>query len=413
MSISRALFCLATLMIAGCGGGGGTETLHVSADYPESASAYLYQPTTITPRFDGFKGHSPHCGLASGQVPPGLVLNSNCSITGVPTQVGSSSFSVSVGADDAKGSITVSGSIIVRSPELKYIGTSSLTQGETVVDPPFLDPRWNVPAGSVWSYQLEGGSLPTGLSLHGTSGSITGMATTVGTFSAGIRAVLTTPYGIFSFPKITYAPKVEVSYFSYSGYNRTRRAPTGNHLQGYISQHFDAHASPSRGGAVSAVAVAGPALPAGLSIDFATGTISGLPSAKSDASDYPLTGTVTLNGTAYATTASIGIVVSSPVSAHYGGALAKMGSPFTMTPSIQQWSPVPLPGAVYRYSLTAYSQSDPYCPIPARLNLDSVTGTISGTIATEGSYSCYIAVTVTNNGVTWTDSVLAHVMTHR
>src|SRR5688572_25784633 len=97
MSIhGRALLCaLAAAVLTGCGGGGAgssattdsdlvDNTLYVSLTYG-SATVPLFGASTVTPTASGFQGRTPRCSLASGSLPPGMVLNADCSITGRPT----------------------------------------------------------------------------------------------------------------------------------------------------------------------------------------------------------------------------------------------------------------------------------------------------------------------------------------
>lgn len=199
------LFLSFPLLLIACGGGGGgnegsssPRPLFVSVTYPYPANvASLYHPTTLSPTLTGFQGHAAMCSLNSGTLPTGMALNSNCTITGIPTQLGNFPFGIQVSAAGASNTVTTSASLTVQGPNPFY-SRYSLTIGNAVNDLPNLG--WTPPAGLVtsWSYQIQSGALPPGLTLNGVTGSISGVPTTLGTYSAIIQRTLTTVYGTYT-----------------------------------------------------------------------------------------------------------------------------------------------------------------------------------------------------------------------
>ena len=137
----------------------------------------------------------------------------------------------------------------------------------------------------------------------------------------------------------------------------------------------------STGGAVD-YSIA-PALPAGLSLDRATGVISGTPAEPSAATEY----TVTAANSGGSTTARVTITVKDAAPS----ALVYSTNPaiYTVGLAITDNEPVSMGGAVVAYSIVP--------ALPAGLSLDRATGVISGTPA-ELSAATEYTVTAANSG---------------
>ena len=112
------------------------------------------------------------------QPPPGLTLNSNGKITGIPTTAGSYTFSVTVTdsvSNFATGSLTISviqAAITPESLPSATVGNIWTSQGQLSTTPAL--------AGLTWS--VSSGTLPQGLSLNATSGLISGQFTKAGPY---------------------------------------------------------------------------------------------------------------------------------------------------------------------------------------------------------------------------------------
>ena len=121
--------------------------------------------------------------VASGSLPPGISLSSNNgSISGFPTTAGTYSFRIS--ANNSFGStLTSTLSITVAPPAPVWIDqTINPTAYE---DAPYSD---GVSASNSPSYRVSSGSLPSGISLSTSTGSITGTPTTAGTSNFTVQA---------------------------------------------------------------------------------------------------------------------------------------------------------------------------------------------------------------------------------
>jgi hypothetical protein len=120
--------------------------------------------------------------IVSGSLPPGIGLNSsNGVVSGTPTAAGTYNFTIRANGS-FEGSVDTAQSITVR-PALPAF--SDATVANARVGSSYSD---GVTASEAASYSLFSGTLPTGLSLNTSNGSITGTPIATGTFTFVIRA---------------------------------------------------------------------------------------------------------------------------------------------------------------------------------------------------------------------------------
>jgi len=117
----------------------------------------------------------------SGTIPPGLTFNSNGTITGTPTTLGS--FPFTVFATNITGTSSASVTLVVNRPTPVY--TDSTVSSASTLGVAYSD---GVAATDATNYAINSGSLPAGLSLNASTGAITGTPTAVGNFTFVIRA---------------------------------------------------------------------------------------------------------------------------------------------------------------------------------------------------------------------------------
>jgi hypothetical protein len=125
--------------------------------------------------------------ITAGSLPPGLTINSlfgpNVTISGTPTTQGTFPFTVKV-TDTLGQFATRALSITVNLPAPPKITTPSLPAG--TIGQPYNQAVLATGTGTL-TYSLSGGSLPPGLTLNGTTGTIIGSPTATGTFPFTIR----------------------------------------------------------------------------------------------------------------------------------------------------------------------------------------------------------------------------------
>jgi hypothetical protein len=329
-----------------------------------------------------------------------MTVGSDCVLSGRPAQAGSFNFELQVGADGASNTIDVGATATVTGPMVMYTPrtfTTALSIGDTVNDTPTVM-NWTSSSdvNSSWRYSIVGGALPTGLTLDPSTGRVTGSAQNNGSFSASIQATLTTQFGVFQPTITTYSANVDVPYIGYG---------SSNQLTVYISQPVSL--SPGAVGTFLPTAtitnpVFQPSLPAGVSVNAATGVISGVPTGPLTTSQYSVQATLTNGGISVATQGAFSLTVSTPVLYSYGPVPlqpinATAGSAISLTPVVTQLSSVALsPSAT-----TAFVPRAGSCSLAPGLSLNPNTGAVSGTPSAAGTFNCFIDVSVTNNAVTW------------
>ena len=122
--------------------------------------------------------------VSAGSLPVGLVLTSSGSITGTPSASGTASFTVR--AEDNRGaSATRALSIAVASPV--SVTTASLTSG--TVGTSYSRTVAATGGTGAYTWAVTSGTLPAGLSLGASTGTISGTPTTAGTFTFTVRAI--------------------------------------------------------------------------------------------------------------------------------------------------------------------------------------------------------------------------------
>ena len=225
----------------------------------------------------------------------------------------------------------------------------------------------NVPVvtGTATSFSISP-ALPTGLNFNTSTGVISGTATTASVATAYTVTASNTAGSKTGTVNITVlAPPTGLSYSTpTANYPTTKVIPANN---------------PTVNGTIATYSV-NPALPGGLTLNSTTGVISGTPTVAAAAKTYVVTAT----NAAGSTTASISITI-------YGAPSSLF---YTSNPVIYlQNQTISADYAVVTGTVTKFSISP---ALPTGLNMDTLTGSITGTptVATPGTVN--YTVTATN-----------------
>ena len=217
-------------------------------------SAFSQTPT--------FSGTTPITwSVSSGTLPTGLALNTSSGlISGTPTATGSYSFTVTATNSYGSASRVYTGSVASSTPVITTSSIDTLWRN-------FALTQTLVASGATpLTWSVLSGTLPTGLSLNTSTGTISGTPTTVASYSFTIRA--TNSYGTgdkaFASSVLQSTPAiVETSL------NAIR-----------LSTAFSQTLTLTTGGPTITWSVQSGTLPTGLSLNTSTGTISGTPTAS-------------------------------------------------------------------------------------------------------------------------------------
>ncbi len=338
---------------------------------PASASATAGTSFTFTPTFSASTATpaTPTTyALTSGSLPTGLgpISASTGAITGTPTQTGT--FRIEITA--TRGALT--GVAVV----------------SIVVNPAATAPVVTIAGGNVRSSTVGGnftsgnltatpsagatisvGTLPGGLTFNSglTPPTITGSPTTIGTYDIAISATNSAGTGPASILRLSVAPNPAAPILT--------SAPVA---AGRVGQAFTYQLTSSPA-ATSYAATS--ALPAGLSLNSATGEITGTPTASGTTRVF-FTGT-NGSGTSLGLEIAFGILPSLnvPVITSNGSASAQVGQAFNYV-IIASGSP------------TSYAVNS----LPAGLSLNTSTGIISGVPTTATGANAFQAQLTATNG---------------
>ncbi|NWJ40416.1 MAG: putative Ig domain-containing protein [Geothrix sp.] len=316
--------------------------------------------------------------ITAGSLPAGLTLNADGTISGTPTAPGVFPFTVTAtnGTRTATASatytVTPAGSLglTYATPKVFGAGLAITAQGAAL-----LNPTPGVPT----TYAVTTGALPAGLALSATNGDITGTPTAPGVFPFTVTATNGTRTAASS-PAYTVTPAAALALAYATPQTFTSGTAIGTQV---------ATLSNPTPGVVTTYALTGGTFPPGLSLDPATGGITGTPTTPGV---YTFTATAT-NGTRNASATAtytvvpvgaLGLDYTSPQTFTAGSAIA------TQMPSVTN----PTPGLTTTFAVTSDA-------LPGGLTLNP-DGTITGTPTTPGVYA--FTVTATNGARTATSS---------
>ena len=301
----------------------------------------------------------------SGTLPDGLALTTNpdstATISGTPTTLGLSTFTVQVADSETPPATGISGPLTIAIEGVVTITTTSLPNGNVAI---FYDSQLMATGGQTpytWNLTATSGPLPPGLSLTSSSGVISGTPTTTGSYPITVQVTdseSTPAIAIAAFTiTINPTPPLQVT--------------TSSLLVGTQGIFYTTTLAATGGVPPYSWSLTAGPLPAGLTLS-GTGVISGTPNGPSGS--FPITVQVT---------DTLGNTASSS-----GLTLTINSGPLTITTVSLPAGTVSVP---YSATLGAAGGTPPYTwsirfgTLPGGLSLNSSTGLISGTPTMSGA----------------------------
>ncbi len=302
--------------------------------------------------------HSP-TSFSASTLPPGLSIN-GATISGTPTAAGF--YTVTVGAQNVTGGATQPVNIDIAASLNAPVFTGATTVSGTAGGSFTYTPNFGTGNTSFALVNLPDGTtstLPTGLTLNTSTGTISGTTAQTGTFKVAIRA--TNPDGTTT----------QVITFTINPAASAPVATSTGSTVGTVGSAFSFTIATNP----AATSFASTALPAGLSLNASTGVITGVPTEPGISNV-----TLTLANSAGSSTGSLMITINSsalaPVITNTPIATGTAGTAFSFT----------LTGSNTPTSFTIVSGT-----LPTGLSLNATSGVISGTPSAPAQARVWVA----------------------
>lgn len=364
--------------------------------------------------------------ITAGSLPTGLVLNAATgAITGTPTTAGTSNFTVQA-ADSSTPALTATKALSITIIPALTITTTSLPNGITSTAYSATLTSTGGSGAVAWSVTV--GSLPAGLTLNANTGAITGTPTTAGTSNFTVQAADSgTPQ-----QKVTKALSITIV--------QQLVVTTSVLPSGAITSTYSATLSSSGGTPAVTWAITVGSLPAGLTLNAATGAITGTPTGPSGMSNFTVQATdsgtpqqtatkalsININPVLSITTTSL---ASGTVNTAYsqtlatnGGGIAPItwsvtlgslppGLTLTSSTGVISGTPTTATGSPFNFTVQAADSGTPQQTATQALSISIATAPLS--VATTGlpngiqgqAYSATLQSAGGNPPVTWSISV--------
>lgn len=336
------------------------------ATLPSPAQGLAYSAT-----FSASGGVAPYSFSATGTLPPGLSLTTGGVLSGTPTAPGTSTFTV-LATDSSGGAGPHSGSqsytlSTSAGPSIDQTSVPAATVGSA------YSTTLSATGGTApYSFALVSGALPAGI-VFSSGGAFSGTPTDAGSFALTVR--VTDSNGVTSqqsFVLSASAPTLVLT-------------PAAGSLQ---ADYAVAYSTPfaGSGGTAPYTYTATGALPAGISLNAATGVLSGT---ATQSGNFPIAVTVTDSSTG----------AGAPFQRMQNYTLEVAAPNLVVTPGSL---PNAVVGVAYTQTLTASGAVAPYTytlqggSLPAGLQLDSASGVMSGTPVSAGSSTLTVRATDAN-----------------
>jgi hypothetical protein len=314
--------------------------------------------------------------VTTGSLPAGLTLSAAGVISGTPTASGTANFTVTVTDSETPTTKTATANLsIVVNPALS-VTTASLPAG--VIGSNYSQTLAAAGGITPYTWSITTGSLPTGLSLNASTGVISGKPS--GTFTGTVSFTVTVTDNE-SPTKQTASANLSIV-ISAPPLSVTTSSLVGGSIGNAYSQTLQA----TGGITPYSWAVTTGSLPAGLSLNAATGVISGTPTGTFVGTDS-FTVTVTDAETPTGGKASVNLSIAISV-APLSVTTTSSSLPLGVANSLYAGATLQATGGITPYSWAVTTGN-----LPAGLTLNASTGAISGTPTASGTASFTITVT--------------------
>jgi hypothetical protein len=359
--------------LVGCGGGSssGSSALALASVVPPSGTV----GTPYSYSFTATGGKTPYAwNVASGQLPAGLKLNSsNGAVTGTPTTAATANFTISV--KDASATTAMQAVSIAVAAQAPPVFSNSTPPGGVVgAAYSFMFAATGGKTPYSWTVVQGSGNLPTGTALNSSTGVLSGTPTAAGTFNFTVQV------------KDANATAATQAYSIAIAQGPPPTITNGNPPSGVVGTAYMFTFAATGGKAPYAwgVVVGSGNLPAGLALNSATGVLSGTPTAPPATANFTIQVT---DGNGQSATHAYSLVIAAAPS-----------------PTITNGNPPDgTAGTAYTFSFTAAGGAQPYSwnvtsgQLPAGLTLKVVTGVLSGTPTSSGTFTFTVTVTDANS----------------
>ena len=358
-------------LVAGCSGivtpnNASTSALSVTSSTIPAAKAQTAYSATLT----ATGGTAPYTwSMTSGTLPTGLTLAASGTISGMPTQAGSSSFTVQVtdSSSPAKTATQPLSIAVAAATAQLQVGTSSIPSGQVGVA--YATTLLASGGTTPYSWSVSSGALPAGVTLNAATGQLGGTPTQSGTFPFVVQVKDS------SNPALSATQSLSATIAAAGTPLAITSASLSNGQQGVA---YSATLSATGGTTPYTWSISSGALPSGISLNSASGALTGTPT---QSGTFYFTAKVTDSGSpAVTATANLSIVIEA---------------------STLQISTTTLPAGAtsnaYDAVLAATGGTTPYTwsllsgSLPAGLTL-SASGQITGTPTTSGSSTFTVQV---------------------
>jgi hypothetical protein len=332
-------------------------TISTAPTLPGGAVGVVYTQSVVV-----VGGNSPYTwSITSGSLPAGLTLSPTSGlIAGTPTSAGDFTFTVQV-IDSA--SVTVKKAFSISVVAGLTITTAPILPSDSV-GVPYTVTLAAAGGSSPYTWAVSAGGLPGGLVLDANSGAIFGTPTASGSFNFTIKVTDRASNSTVKAFGITVAAGLTIS---------TAPVLPNGAIGATYAQPLDA----AGGAAPYHWSITGGTLPAGLTLDASSGVISGMATASGS---FTFTVQVVDSASAMATKA-FSLAISASLTITTPGTLPNglIGTPYSLTFGVAGGT------GPYQWVVAAGT-------VPGGLTLSSVTGAITGTPVSAGTFSFTVTV---------------------